>query len=180
MFAWWLNLQMLHFVPPIRLSLSVHFEMKTSTSIAKCKLIHRQGMYCSCCIFALIQKTPKAHTNKSHRTQLMRWRGRGGGVKYAIIIGHNCGKLRRFSISLYSKCTHASLQNSTNQHLHFVERTQTLLHDIAMMTVAKANYNNSKLPFQNRKNQIVMAQSIPHQQIDMKMDFLYFIIVSSN
>lgn len=38
-------LQMLHFVLLIRLSLSVHFEMRISTFTVKCMRIHPQGMY---------------------------------------------------------------------------------------------------------------------------------------
>lgn len=38
-------LQMLHFVSPIRLLLSVHSVMRISMFSVKCRLIHHQGMY---------------------------------------------------------------------------------------------------------------------------------------
>lgn len=82
---WWLNFQMLHFVPPIRLSSSVHFVMKILTSIVKCRLIHPQGLYyynhlhlCICIDFSKAHKCVIAHINKLRQ----KW------SSYAIIIRH--------------------------------------------------------------------------------------------
>lgn len=103
---------MLHFVPPIRLSLSVHSEMRISTFIVKFKLIHLQGLYfLSNCIVTLIQENPQ----KPQTIATEQINGQSQSSSSDI-----CGELRRFSHFL-------RLMSNGNQHKHKIHSIELQL-----------------------------------------------------
>lgn len=144
---------MLHFVPLIRLSLSVHFAMKISTFIVKFKLIHLQGLYfLSNCIAILFRN------NSPQKPRIITTEQISGQSESSS--SDVCGALRRFPHSLHLM----SNGNFYNHEIHSMELSNTANKHNEMFS-QRITITVTIMPFKQPQMQISSKSLLPPIQI---------------